>query len=161
MSQIPRAGAAVAAALASSLGLVACSPVATEESMATVVESAVDSVDHVTGSFAAFTSSGASNSSILVNIYVDTTDESLIIAAADDSLRAIWQSVGIRPTTVSISVATTPKPENPLRLEANAIDPAPIAIGLAIADSRVIRQLFMVHAGSMDQRYGEWAEPAA
>lgn len=160
MSQNARAGAAVVAALASSLGLAGCSPAYTEDAMASSVVSAVRTVDHVTDSVASFSSSGPGGTSLTVNIYVDTTDEGLIVKIADESLNAIWRSVAVRPNTVSITVATIPKPQDPERIEPNAIDPSPIAEGLAIPDSRVIRQTFMVFAASMDQRYGSWTEPA-
>ena len=161
MSNPSRAGAALVAAIASGLGLAGCATGPSEEAMEANVVSAVSSVDHVTGAFASFSSSGGSGKDLLVNLYVDTTDEAVIVATADESLRAIWQSVGIRPYTVSIAVATIAMPDHPSRLEGNAINPAPIAEGLAIADARTVRQLLLVEAGSMEERYGAWSEPAA
>ena len=118
------------------------------------------SVAHVTGAFVGLASSGPSGRTLLVNIYVDSSDAATLVTVADESLAAIWGAVPIRPVTVSIALAPVPKPDPAYRLEGNAVDPAPIAASLAIDGSKVVRQLLIVDAGSMDARYGTWHEPS-
>ena len=161
MTTQSRAGLALAAAVASAIGLAGCAPGKTEDAMRATIEQAVVSVDHVTGAYVSFSSSGPADKELLVNIYVDTDDNDIVAATADEALRTMWHSVGIRPLTVSISVAAIPKPDDAWGFEGNALDAEPIAEALGIPDVVIVRQLITIPADAMDDRYGEWSEPAA
>ena len=153
-----RTAAALAAALGVTLSDSAVAP--SDDTQARAIETAVLAVDHVTGAFVAFTSSGPSSGGVLVNLYVDSADRDDLVATADASLRAIWTSAVVRPAFVHIAIALTEKPANAGRLELNAIDPAEVASGLAIEGSKVVRQLIMIEAKDMEAHFGAWQEGA-
>ena len=159
MTRPGRASAALAAALAVPLGLAGCASAPADGDIESVVEAQVLTVPHVTGAFVGLASSGPSGRTLLVNIYVDSSDAATLATVADASLAAIWGGVPIRPVTVSIALAPVPKPDPAYRLEGDAVDPGPIASALAIDGSKVVRQLLVVDAASMDARYGVWHEP--
>lgn len=159
MTKTSRTAAAIAAALAVPLSLAGCST-ATAEQAAPIIESAVTKVDHVTAAFVAFTSSGPSEQGVLVNVYVDSSELDALVVAADGSLEAVWKSAPFRPAFVHLALAPVEKPANPKRLESNAIDPSDVFAALDIPGASVVRQLIMVEATEMEERYGAWQEPA-
>jgi hypothetical protein len=150
---------AIVAALAVPLGLVGCSTGVSDDNAKAIIESSVVSVDHVTGAYIGFTSSGAQGKGVLVNLYLDSGDVADLTAAADGTLRAVWTSSPFKPAFVHFSLSTIPKPDNAMRLEGNAINPAEVLSALDIDGSTSVRQLIMVEASSLTARYGEWQEP--
>jgi len=152
--------AALAAALAVPISLAGCATAPSDDEQARTIESSVTSVEHVTGAFVAFTSTGPSSDGVLVNLYVDSAQLPDLVAAADGSLKAIWTSAQVRPAFVHIALAPVEKPADAGRLESNAIDPADVASALGIDGTKVVRQLIMIEAKDMEAHYGAWQEPA-
>lgn len=161
MTTPTRASLALATAFASAIGLTACAPGKTEDAVEASIEQAVLAVDHVTGAYVSFSASGPVDRELLVNVYLDSADADVVVSTADEALRAIWLSVGIKPITVSISLAAVPKPDDAWGFEENALNPVPIADALGIPDVLVVRQLITISAAAMDERYGTWTDPSA
>jgi len=118
----------------------------------------LDASDHFTGA-AVFFNQSAGGGSVLVNLYLDTDDPGEVARAAEVALEAIWETVTFKPVSVDVAFAATEKPEDPTRMEFNAMDPLPIGEILALDGSYVVRQLLMIPGGTLAHRFGDWRHP--
>jgi len=156
MSPTRRIGA-LALAVMVAVGLTACGPRA-EDQQRTLENAIVETAPHTTAA-AVFVSSAIGGDQIVVNLYVDSDDTADAAEAVEAALETVWTTTASEPVGVSIAVAAVPKPDEPQRLELNAIDPLPVAETLEIQGSKVVRQLLMLDSATLSNHFGAWHEP--
>ena len=153
---------ALAAALAVPLGVAGCASGSTDAEITRALESAiVAAVPHSTGVFVGLGYSGASNRTVVVNLYLDSDDTSIVSAAVDSGLKTVWAAIAVEPVSVGISATAGQKPHDAERYEPNALDPRPVASALGIDPKHVIHHLIDLDAATLVARYGAWQAPAS
>lgn len=153
--------AAIATTLIVPLGLAGCASGASDDDVASRLESAITrSVPHANGAFASLAYSGASHRTVRVNVYLDTDDLTAIGAAVDTAFDVVWSSTPVKPVRVSVGAVIGNKPDNAKPFDADGMDMLPVAAELGIDERKVLDRLIILDDVAMDSRYGVWTEPA-
>lgn len=153
--------AAIAATLVVPLSLAGCAGGSSDDEVAARIESAVtSSVPHAMGAFASLAFSGASNRTVLVNVYLDSDDPAVVGEAVDTAFDVVWSIIPVKPVTVSVGAVIGEKPQNPQPFDPEGLDMAAVASEIGIDIRHVVDRQIMLDHTVMEARYGAWKEAA-
>jgi|GEM_PF-4005090 len=155
----PRASLAVGALVL--LALTGCSQGLTDSELTAELESTiVTDAPHLDGVNMSLAYSGASQRTVVVQLYADTDDATLISTAMYLALSTIWAEFPSEPATIGIAAIKGEKPLNPPRMETSPLNPAPFASLLGIDERYLSHGQIILDSDTLADRYGEWTEPA-
>lgn len=141
------------------LGLAACASggsSADREAEATaVVERAVGAaVPEADGVFVTTASSGPSDRTLRVRLYIDPVDDAALADAVDRAAREAWASSPIALVSISLEAVAGQRPEAPPRAVEQVIDLRPAADELGIAPRDVVDRRIALPDAILEERYG-------